>query len=92
MVTDRMVRPKEAALITGRSLASIWRDEQAGTFPQKVRIGQNSVGYRLSSIMAWLESREYVTAANVIPVCPGAARGRKPSVNRKSTRHQENII
>ena len=85
---DRIVRPAEAVKITGRSLASIWRDEQAGNFPQKVRIGQNAVGYKLFSLMEWLESREVVTAENVSTICQGAARGRKPSVNRKSTSSQ----
>lgn len=73
---DRIVRPAEVVEITGRSLASIWRDEQAGTFPAKVRIGQNAVGYKLSSIMKWVDSRETITAENVKPVAPGAKRGR----------------
>lgn len=78
---DRIVRPAEQVIITGRSLASIWRDQQNGTYPPNVRIGQNAVGVRLSSLMAWLDSREVITAENVTQVCPGAARGRKPSAN-----------
>jgi len=89
---DRIVRPKETSIITGRSLASIWRDEQEGKFVPKIRIGQNSVGYRLSAIMEWLESREVVTAENVIPICLGAARGRRRSVNRISTCNGDNAI
>jgi predicted DNA-binding transcriptional regulator AlpA len=77
--TDRIVRPAEQVIITGRSLASIWRDQQNGTYPPNVRIGQNAVGVRLSSLMAWLDSREVITADNVIPICPGSARGRKSS-------------
>lgn len=77
-MTDRIVRPAEQVIITGRSLASIWRDQKAGTYPPKVRIGRNAVGVRLSSLMAWLDSRETVTADNVIPVAPGSKRGRKP--------------
>lgn len=80
---DRIVRPAEAAIITGRSLASIWRDEKAGLFPPRIRIGQNSVGYRLSSLQLWLDSRETVTAENVIPVAPGSKRGRKPKAAGK---------
>lgn len=76
---DRIVRPAEAVIITGRSLASLWRDEQAGTFPAKIRLGQNSVGYKLSSIIAWMNSRETITADNAVPICVGARRGRKPS-------------
>lgn len=73
---DRIVRPAEAKVITGRSLASIWRDEKAGRFPQRIKIGQNSVGYRLSELMNWLDSRETVTTENVVPVAPGVKRGR----------------
>ena len=78
---DRIVRPAEAVSITGRSLASIWRDEQAGSFPRKVRIGSNAVGYRLSELQTWLGSRETVTKGNTIAVAPGARRGRKPSTS-----------
>jgi prophage regulatory protein len=82
--TDRIVRPAEAVTITGRSLASIWRDEQAGTFPPRIRIGQNAVGYRLSALQDWLDSREIITTDNVKSVAPGARRGRKPSASREA--------
>lgn len=78
-IPDRIVRPKEVSSMTGRSLASIWRDEKAGSFPSRIRIGQNSVGYRLSDIQDWLASREIVTVENVRPVAPGSRRGRKPA-------------
>lgn len=81
---DRIVRPAEASTITGRSLASIWRDEKAGTFPARIRLGENAVGYRLSSIQAWLDSREMITAENSRPVAPGCkSRGRKPSTKKE---------
>lgn len=76
-MTDRIVRPAEASAITGRSLASIWRDERAGRFPQRIRIGENAVGYRLSSLQQWLDSREAITTENARVVAPGARRGRK---------------
>lgn len=79
---DRVVRPDEAATITGRSRTSMWRDEKAGAFPRRIHIGANAVGYRLSEVMAWIESRQVVTAENVKPVAPGAKRGRKPSVTK----------
>jgi prophage regulatory protein len=85
---DRIVRPSEATVITGRSLASIWRDEKAGRFPQRVKIGQNAVGYRLSELMNWLDSRETVTLENVVPVAPGSKRGRKPRIKVEGTNHE----
>lgn len=75
---DRIVRPAEAVVITGRSLASIWRDEKAGKFPPRIRIGENAVGYKLTSLLAWMDSREIVSSDNVKAVAPGSKRGRKP--------------
>ena len=82
--TDRVVRPNEAVVITGRSLASIWRDEQAGTFPPRIRLGAKAVGYKLSALMAWMDSREIITSENVLPICVGGQRGRKPSASREA--------
>lgn len=76
---DRIVRPHEVSVITGRSLASMWRDEKAGKFPPKIRIGANSVGYRLSDVRAWMDGLEVITSDNVKPCVPSSVkRGRKP--------------
>ncbi|HOO39967.1 MAG TPA: AlpA family phage regulatory protein [Syntrophales bacterium] len=77
MQTDRIVRPSEAVILTGRSLASIWRDEQAGKFPKRIRLGENAVGYRMSDIQAWLDSCEVIEPGTAKVVAPGAKRGRK---------------
>ena len=55
--TDQIIRPAQAAIMTGRSLASIWRDEHAGTFPKRRRIGKKSVGYLRSELEDWLRTR-----------------------------------
>ena len=78
---DRIVRMPECIKLTGRSAASIHRDIQKGTFPQKVRLGENSVGFRLSCILKWIEEREVVTVANCKQVALGAKRGRKPKAS-----------
>lgn len=78
-MTDRIARPAEAVIITGRSLASIHRDEKVGRFPKRIRIGQNAVGYLLSELYAWLEERANSTEP-VKQVCPGVRKGLKPSV------------
>lgn len=80
-MTDRIIREPERRQITGRSAASWWRDERAGKAPSRVRIGDNAVGWRLSDITAWIESRLTVTPENAKPVAPGAKRGR-PRKNR----------
>lgn len=79
---DRIVRPKEAVIITGRSLASQHRDKKAGKWPPMYRIGDNAVGNLLSDLLALNASREIVTAENSRPVALGSNRGRKPKTQR----------
>ena len=74
--SDRIVREPERRAITGRSPARWWRDEKAGKAPLRLRIGDNAVGWRLSELMSWLDSRQAGTTPT--PVCPGVRRGRKP--------------
>ena len=79
---DRMIRPKEAVLITGRSLASQYRDKIAGKWPPMYRLGDNSVANKLSDLLALNASREIVTAENTKAVAvpnEGKCRGRKPN-------------
>lgn len=57
-LNDRIVREEERRHITGRSAASWWRDEQAGTAPKRLQIGPNAVGWKLSDLISWVESRE----------------------------------
>lgn len=75
---DRIIRLPECINITGRSAVSIYRDQQKGAFPLRVKLGANSVGWKLSSILKWLDDREEVTDENCCQVAPGSKRGRKP--------------
>lgn len=54
---DRIVRIGEVMTITGRSEASIYRDEKAGKFPRRRKIGVQSVGWLLSEIREWVQER-----------------------------------
>lgn len=81
---DRMVKPKEAVTITGRSLASQHRDKKAGKWPTMYRLGDNSVANKLSDLLALNASRAVVTAENTKPVAvpkEGRCRGRKSKVS-----------
>jgi prophage regulatory protein len=42
---------------TGLSYPTIYRHIQAGTFPQQVELGPNSVGWIEEEIDAWIKSR-----------------------------------
>ena len=83
---DRIVRPKEASALTGRSLASMWRDEKAGLFPKRRRIGAKSVGYLMSELTSFLASRPVVTSVNAQLVAkpgPGKQRGRPSNAAKR---------
>lgn len=78
IVEDRIVRPAEAKIMTGRSLATMWRDEKAGVFPKRRKLGRKgAVGYLLSELQEWINTREIVGPDNVNNVCPGSRRGRR---------------
>lgn len=56
----RILRKAEVQKLTGLSYTSIWRKEKAGEFPSRVRLGKNSIGWRESSVMRWVDEREAV--------------------------------
>lgn len=54
---DRILRTKEVVDMIGLSRTTIWRLEQKGQFPQRVTLGENSVGWLKSDINEWLKNR-----------------------------------
>jgi predicted DNA-binding transcriptional regulator AlpA len=57
---DRIVREAERKALTTISRSQAWVQEQKGLFPKRVKLSQNSVGWRLSDLLEWIESREAV--------------------------------
>jgi len=53
-VRDRFLRLPAVQEITGRSVASIYRDLQTGTFPQRIALGARCVAWLESEIQAWM--------------------------------------
>lgn len=51
----RIMRLPEVVEITGRSATSIWRDEKAGRFPRRRKLGANTVGWRSDEVEAWID-------------------------------------
>jgi predicted DNA-binding transcriptional regulator AlpA len=47
--------PKLHEMLGGRSSTSVWRDERAGKFPKRVRIG-SQVGWFLHEVLEYLET------------------------------------
>jgi prophage regulatory protein len=54
---DRILRPRELAGYVGLSLATLWRLRRAGSLPEPIRLSANCVGWRTSTVDAWLETR-----------------------------------
>ncbi|WP_235200658.1 helix-turn-helix transcriptional regulator [Pseudomonas monteilii] len=40
----------------GLSRSTIWRMEQEGRFPKRVKIGAKSVAWRMSDLSAWMST------------------------------------
>lgn len=58
--TDRILRKPELLEVTGLSSATVYRWMAEGSFPQPVRLGANSIGWRSSEVQEWIASRERV--------------------------------
>ena len=54
---DRLLRRREIEEITGLSRSTIYRLMNVDEFPQSISIGPKGVRWRLSEIIAWMESR-----------------------------------
>lgn len=53
----RILRQRQVIERVGYSPMHLWRLEKAGRFPQRVKLGPNSVGWVSTEIDAWIEAR-----------------------------------
>ena len=60
----RILRLREVIALTGLSASSIRREEQAGRFPKRVRLGPGTVGWAAEAVSDWIRSREPVDSNN----------------------------
>ena len=54
---EYILRFPEVKTSTGLSRSTIWRLEQEGSFPKRVQLSSNAVGWKSSDISQWLQSR-----------------------------------
>jgi prophage regulatory protein len=54
---DRFVREAERRKITGLSRSTWWRMERLNQAPRRHRISESGVGWLLSELNAWMQSR-----------------------------------
>ena len=53
----RIIRKPELFSKVGLSDATIWREEKAGRFPKRIRLGGISVGWFSDEVEAWFEKK-----------------------------------
>lgn len=53
----RILRQRQVCEKVGLSPMTIWRRQKAGTFPRRVQLGPNSVGWPEDEIEAWCAAR-----------------------------------
>ena len=68
---DRIVRPVEAEKLTGYCDVHLRRLEARGEFPKRFKLCANggpygAVGWRLSSIMEWMDERAATAEAKAV--------------------------
>ncbi len=55
---DRIVSAKERRQLIPYSDMHVWRMEQDGRFPKRIRLGENRVGWSLRELQEWIEARK----------------------------------
>lgn len=56
---DRLIyRRHQVETLTGLSRSSIYAGMAQGTFPQAIKLGARAVGWRVSDLNDWLDSRK----------------------------------
>ena len=58
---ERIIRFSELHSMIGLSRAWIWTLEAEGKFPRRIQIAPNSIGWKLSEVMEWINSRPTAT-------------------------------
>lgn len=58
LITERFVRENERRLLTSISRSQAWQLEQKGLFPKRIKLGNRSVCWKLSELMAWVNAQE----------------------------------
>ena len=61
----KILREPEVREVTGLSRATLWRKEREGTFPRRVKLGANSVGWHSDEISEWIANLPRATGAEV---------------------------
>lgn len=57
-MTDKILRLRDVQEMTGgQSRTTIWRLEKQKKFPKRINLGGRAVGWRLTEIQEWIQTR-----------------------------------
>jgi len=57
---ERIVREADRQYVTSISRTKAWQLEKEGLFPKRIRLGNRSVGWKLSELLEWVENQPRV--------------------------------
>jgi len=57
---ERIVREADRRYVTGISRTKAWELEKVGAFPKRVRLGNRSVGWKLTELREWVNQQPRV--------------------------------
>ena len=57
-VNDRIIDRHELSRLVPYSRTHIYRLEAKGSFPERIRLGSNRVGWSLAEVLDWIEKRK----------------------------------
>jgi prophage regulatory protein len=57
-MVDKIIREPERRSLTGLSRTAAWDAEHRGEFPKRVELVGGRIGWRLSEIQQWIETRQ----------------------------------
>ena len=62
----KVLKAREVALMTNLSRVTIWRLENEGQFPQRIKISTKRVGWLEDEVTKWIEKRPRVVSENKV--------------------------
>jgi prophage regulatory protein len=68
-IQDRIILAPERKSLVPYSSMQIWRMEQVGRFPQRIKLGPNRVGWSLEEITSWINARKSERVHTPISTC-----------------------
>lgn len=57
-IPERLIDDHEVGAITSLSRSQRFKEEREGRFPARIQVGRRAVRWKLSEILAWIESRK----------------------------------